>query len=245
MKYEHAITLDKPLLSLGGIIKIYQRNEVTEPIRKRDFSICSETGYYIEDKMKALHIDYDGCYEYYDTISLPILKHDCEEDCYFAYEKNYCLEVYGYPCTLENLFQDWGLYIINEMECKLEKVMSEYVEVNNPLFNPTVEELARIVKYNKGLAKDCSELFNIPLEPLKKALKESSHTVIEIIQNIEMEDITKLPTHLGVRFAYRRETKELYIYYGEKHFPGLYRVLLFLRIFELSIPNVKKSIFVK
>ncbi|MED2037647.1 hypothetical protein P4V58_10625 [Bacillus wiedmannii] len=65
MKYEHAITLDKPLLSLGGIIKIYQRNEVTEPIRKRDFSIYRDTEDYIADKMTALHIDYD---EYYNTI---------------------------------------------------------------------------------------------------------------------------------------------------------------------------------
>ncbi|PFW73356.1 hypothetical protein COL30_24250, partial [Bacillus pseudomycoides] len=73
--------------------------------------------------------------------------------------------------------------------------MSEYVEVTNPLFDPTVEELARIIKYNKERTKECSRLFNISLEPLKKLLKESPHTVIEIIQNIEMEDISKLPTH--------------------------------------------------
>ncbi|MGM1373002.1 MULTISPECIES: hypothetical protein, partial [unclassified Bacillus cereus group] len=188
------------------------------------------------DKMTALHINSD---EYYNTIFLPILRHDCEEDCYFPFERKYCLEVYGYPCTLEDMFKEWGLYIINKMDCTLEKVMSEYVEVTNPLFDPTVEELARIIKYNKERTKECSRLFNIPLEPLKKLLKESSHTVIEIIQNVEMEDISKLPTHLGVQFAYRRETKELYMYHGEKHLPWLYRVLLFLHIFELSILRVK------
>ncbi|MDG0894705.1 hypothetical protein [Bacillus paranthracis] len=242
MKYEHAITLDKPLLSLDEIIKIFQRNEVTKPIRERDSSISYDTEDYIADKMTALHINSD---EYYNTIFLPILKHDCEEDCYFPFERKYCLEVYGYPCTLEDAFKEWGLYIINKMDCTLETVMSEYVEVTNPLFDPTVEELDRIIKYNKERTKECSRLFNISLEPLKKLLKESPHTVIEIIQNIEMEDISKLPTHLGVQFAYRRETKELYMYYGEKHLPWLYRVLLFLHIFELSILSVKKSIVVK
>ncbi|WP_179864131.1 hypothetical protein [Bacillus cereus] len=50
MKYEHAITLDKPLLSLEEIIKIFQRNEVTQPIRKRDSSIYRDTEDYIADK---------------------------------------------------------------------------------------------------------------------------------------------------------------------------------------------------
>ncbi|MEB8665044.1 hypothetical protein P4G93_27680, partial [Bacillus cereus] len=77
MKYEHAITLDKPLLSLDEIIKIFQRNEVTKPIRERDSSISYDTEDYIADKMTALHINSD---EYYNTIFLPILNHDCEED---------------------------------------------------------------------------------------------------------------------------------------------------------------------
>ncbi|PNK35509.1 hypothetical protein, partial [Bacillus thuringiensis] len=160
MKYEHAITLDKPLLSLDEIIKIFQRNEVTKPIRERDSSISYDTEDYIADKMTALHINSD---EYYNTIFLPILNHDCEEDCYFPFERKYCLEVYGYPCTLEDAFKEWGLYIINKMDCTLETVMFEYVEVTNPLFDPTVEELARIIKYNKERTKECSRLFNISL----------------------------------------------------------------------------------
>ncbi len=47
MKYKHAITLDKPLLSLEEIIKIFQMNEVTQPIRKRDSSIYRDTEDYI------------------------------------------------------------------------------------------------------------------------------------------------------------------------------------------------------
>ncbi|KLA32490.1 hypothetical protein MOE39_13610 [Bacillus cereus] len=47
MKYEHAITLDKPLLSLEEIIKIFQWNEVTQPIRERDSSIFRDTEDYI------------------------------------------------------------------------------------------------------------------------------------------------------------------------------------------------------
>ncbi len=43
MKYEHAITLDKPVLSIGEIISIFQKKEITEPIRSRELTIFKDT----------------------------------------------------------------------------------------------------------------------------------------------------------------------------------------------------------
>lgn len=79
MKYEHAITLDKPVLSLGEIISIFQKKEVTEPIRRRELTICKDTVSIIEDQMKNFDINY---YDYRDFI-MELEFHDCDDDCDF------------------------------------------------------------------------------------------------------------------------------------------------------------------
>lgn len=230
MKYEHAITLDKPVLSLGEIISIFQKKEVTEPIRRRELTICKDTVSIIEDQMKNFDINY---YDYRDFI-MELEFHDCDDDCDFEFQRRSFEYIYGNPCEIEDRFQEWGHFLIKAMESKKEIVKSEYIRPSS--IPPTDKELERVEHY-KRRAIECSELFNIPYETLKTLLKESPHTVIEIIQNIELEDtriIEKLPAHLGVQFAYKEESQEFYIYYGEKHLPGLYRLLLLLKIFEFD-----------
>ncbi|KMP74374.1 hypothetical protein TU62_16750 [Bacillus cereus] len=86
MKSEHAITLDKPLISLEEIIKIFQWNEVTQPIRERNSSIFCDTEDYIADKMTALHIDHDEYYSPFRTRKPLAFRHGMkvrlDKECY-------------------------------------------------------------------------------------------------------------------------------------------------------------------
>ncbi|EOO09646.1 MULTISPECIES: hypothetical protein [Bacillus cereus group] len=230
MKYEHAITLDKPVLSIGEIISIFQKKEITEPIRSRELTIFQDTVGIIGDQMKEFDIDYYG----YRDFIMELDYHDCNDDCDFEFQRRSFEYQYGNPCEIEDRIQEWGHFLIKKMESKKEVVKSEY---RRPSTIPPTDEEIEQVEYNKRRAIECSELFHIPYETLKAILKESPHTVIEIIQNIELENtriLEKLPAHLGVQFAYKEELKELYIYYGEKHLPGIYRLLLLLKIFEFD-----------
>ncbi|MEC3543719.1 hypothetical protein P9135_27985 [Bacillus thuringiensis] len=230
MKYEHSITLDKPALSLGEIISIFQKKETTEPIKSRELTIFQDTVGIIGDRMKDFDVDY---YDYRDFI-MELDLHDCDDDCDFEFQRRSFEYKYGNPCEIEDRLQEWGHLFIKKMESKQEEVKSEY---RRPYTTPPTEEELEQVEYDKRRAIECSELFHISYETLKAILKESPHTVIEIIQNIELENtriLEKLPAHLGVQFAYKEELKELYIYYGEKHLPGLYRLLLLLKIFEFD-----------
>ncbi|KAA0794888.1 hypothetical protein [Bacillus sp. BPN334] len=228
MKYEHAITLDKPVLSLGEIISIFQKKETTEPIRSRELTIFQDTVGIIEDRMKDFEVDY------YRDFIIELDYHDCDDDCDFEFQRRSFEYKYGNPYEIEDRLQEWGHFFIKKMESKQEDVKSEY---RRPYTTPPTEEELEQVEYDKRRAIECSELFHISYETLKAILKESPHTVIEIIQNRELENtriLEKLPAHLGVQFAYKEELKELYIYYGEKHLPGLYRLLLLLKIFEFD-----------
>lgn len=230
MKYEHAITLDKPVLSIGEIISIFQKKEITEPIKRREITIFQDTVGMIGDRMKDFDVDY---YDYRDFIT-ELDYHDCDDDCDFEFQRRSFEYQYGNPCQIEDRIQEWGHFFIKKMESKREVVNSEYRRPSTIL--PTEEELERI-EYDKRRAIECSELFRMSYETLKTILKESPHTVIEIIQNIELENtriLEEIPAHLGVQVAYKEELKELYIYYGGKHLPGLYRLLLLLKIFEFD-----------
>lgn len=214
MKNKYAITLDKEMLTTNEIISIFQQQADTEPLQSRDLNIVNDTLSHIKDKTDAININYN----YYQNEITQMRFHSCGLDCEFDFERDYFEEIYGVPCSLEAIFQEWGDFIINHMECKTEIVKSECREDN------------------KIRIRESSELFNIPFEELKQILSVSPHKVVEVIHNIEFDDkkaLKQLPTHLGIQIGYKEESKELFIYYGEKHFPGLYRGLLLLEIYKL------------
>ena len=214
MKNKYAITLDKEMLTTNEIISIFQQQADTEPLQSRDLNIVNDTLSHIKDKTDAININYN----YYQNEITQMRFHSCGLDCEFDFERDYFEEIYGVPCSLEAIFQEWGDFLINHMECKTEIVKSECREDN------------------KIRIRESSELFNIPFEELKQILSVSPHKVVEVIHNIEFDDkkaLKQLPTHLGIQIGYKEESKELFIYYGEKHFPGLYRGLLLLEIYKL------------
>lgn len=214
MKNKYAITLDKEMLTINEIISIFQQQEDTEPLQSLDLNIVNDTLSHIKEKTDAININYN----YYQNEVTQMRFHSCGLECEFDFERDYFEGIYGVPCSLEAIFQEWSEFIINHMECK-----TEIVELDSK-------------EDNKIRTKEISELFNIPYEILKQILSESSHKVVEVIHNIEFKDkktLNQLPTHLGIQIGYKEENKELFIYYGEKHFPGLYRGLLLLEIFNL------------
>ncbi|HFK1747751.1 TPA: hypothetical protein ACGX4N_004615 [Bacillus cereus] len=214
MKNKYAITLDKEMLTTKEIISIFQQQEDIEPLQSLDLNIVNDTLNHIKEKTDAININYN----YYQNEITQMRFHSCGLECEFDFERDHFEEIYGVPCSLEAIFQEWGDFIISQMECKTEIVKFKCGEDN------------------KIRIKESSEIFNISFERLKQILRVSPHKVVEVIQNIEFDDnktLNKLPKHLGIQIRYKEESKELFIYYGEKHFPGLYRGLLLLEIFKL------------
>ncbi|PEB54523.1 hypothetical protein COO03_04570 [Bacillus sp. AFS098217] len=215
MNYTHAITLEKPLLSLEEILAIFNRKK--HAMKQFDtYRIAIDTEHYIWAKMANLELQYDDYKELLSTI----VNHDCEIDCNHSYQAD-MVKHYSCDCTLELVFQEWGNTLIHHLGFTNTKVIPGYDE-------------------NKETSYDLCEATNLIAlsnSEIKYSFENVCYPIVEIIGNFRLKNqkiLSDFPNHLGIQFAYSETTSELYMYMGEKHVPGLYRLLVLLRIFELA-----------
>ncbi|PEU18137.1 MULTISPECIES: hypothetical protein [unclassified Bacillus (in: firmicutes)] len=202
MNYTHAISLEKPLLSLEEILAIFNRKKNT--MKQSDtYRIAIDTEHYIWAKMANLELQYDD----YKELFSAIVNHDCKIDCRHSYQAD-MVQHYSCDCTLELVFQEWGNTLIHHLGFTNTKVVPNYDENNETSHSE-----------------------------IKHSFQNVCYPIVEIIGNFRLENqkiLNDFPNHLGIQFAYSEPTSELYMHMGEKYLPGLYRILLLLRIFELA-----------
>lgn len=164
MNYTNAISLEKPLLSLGEILAIFNRKKHTMK-QSNTYRIAIDTEHYIWAKMAKLELQYD---DYKDLLSA-IVNHDCKIDCGHSYQVD-MVQHYSCDCTLELVFQEWGNTLIHHLGFTNTKVLPDYDE-NNEISNELFE---------------ATELFALSKSEIRHSCQSGFHPIVEIIGNFRV-----------------------------------------------------------